>query len=130
VKHDLGKKIFEAVHLRYLSSHGWEQLREGSNHSWWCNPSQICRNSIPRHSEIKQVVISHKSARVLGSIALIAMVRLLLNATVRVRYLSGNDTPNKPLEWSGRHQRSASPPEAPCLPLKGSVRRIEFENGT
>ena len=31
---------------------------------------------------------------------------------------------NKPFEWTGRHLLSASPPQAPCLPLKGSVRRI------
>ena len=31
---------------------------------------------------------------------------------------------NKPLEWTGRRQSSASPPQAPCLPLRGSVRRI------
>ena len=29
---------------------------------------------------------------------------------------------NKPFEWTGRHELSASPPQAPCLPLKGSVR--------
>ena len=29
---------------------------------------------------------------------------------------------NKPLEWTGHHQLSASPPQAPCLPLRGSVR--------
>ena len=31
---------------------------------------------------------------------------------------------NKPLEWTGHHQLSASPPQAPCLPLRGSVIRI------
>jgi hypothetical protein len=30
---------------------------------------------------------------------------------------------NKPFEWTGHHQLSASPPQALCLPLKGSVRR-------
>jgi len=29
---------------------------------------------------------------------------------------------NKPFEWTGLHPLSASPPQAPCLPLKGSVR--------
>jgi len=32
---------------------------------------------------------------------------------------------NKPLEWKGHHQLSAAPPLSPCLPLRGSVRRIE-----
>ena len=29
--------------------------------------------------------------------------------------------PNKHLEWTGKHQLSATPPQAPCLPLRGSV---------
>ncbi|MFN9803508.1 MAG: hypothetical protein ACK54Y_06750 [Bacteroidota bacterium] len=36
----------------------------------------------------------------------------------------GNDfekPSNKPFEWTGRQLLSASPPQAPCLPLKGSV---------
>jgi len=28
---------------------------------------------------------------------------------------------NRPLEWSGLHHLSAAPPQAPCLPLRGSV---------
>jgi len=38
--------------LKYLQSHGCEFLREGSRHSWWWNPSQNKRSSIPRHTEI------------------------------------------------------------------------------
>jgi hypothetical protein len=30
---------------------------------------------------------------------------------------------NKPLEWTGRQQLSATPPKTPCLPLRGSVIR-------
>jgi hypothetical protein len=37
------------------------------------------------------------------------------------RFLWECDTSNKPLEWAGRLQLSASPPQAPCLPLRGSV---------
>jgi hypothetical protein len=33
--------------------------------------------------------------------------------------------PNKPLEWTGRHQLPALPPKDPRLPLKGSVRRTD-----
>lgn len=29
---------------------------------------------------------------------------------------------NKPLEWTGHHLLSATPPHALCLPLRGSVR--------
>jgi hypothetical protein len=32
---------------------------------------------------------------------------------------------NKPLEWTGHPQLSASPPQASCLPLRGSVRPTE-----
>jgi len=42
---------------------------------------------------------------------------------------SESDTSNKPFEWSGHHQLTASPPQAPCLPLKGGVRRIERRAG-
>ncbi len=31
---------------------------------------------------------------------------------------------NPPLEWTGHHQCLASPPPAPCLPLRSSVRMI------
>ena len=33
--------------------------------------------------------------------------------------------PNKPLEWTGLYKLSAPPPQAHCLPLRGSVRRID-----
>jgi len=35
-----------------------------------------------------------------------------------------HEPPNKPLEWTGPHPLSVPPPQAPCLPLRGSVRRI------
>jgi hypothetical protein len=31
---------------------------------------------------------------------------------------------NQPLEWTGHHLFFSTPPQATCLPLKGSVRRI------
>jgi len=34
----------------------------------------------------------------------------------------GSVTSNKPLEWTGHHLVSATPPYALCLPLRGSVR--------
>ena len=42
--------------LKYLRSHGCELLREGSNHSWWWNPSQNRRTAIPRHSEVVDIL--------------------------------------------------------------------------
>jgi mRNA interferase HicA len=38
--------------LKYLREQGCEFIREGGRHSWWGNPSQNKRSSIPRHSEI------------------------------------------------------------------------------
>jgi hypothetical protein len=43
-------------------------------------------------------------------------------AEVCGRFLWECDTSNKPFEWTGRHLLTASPPQAPCLPLRGSVR--------
>ncbi|MFM9101699.1 MAG: type II toxin-antitoxin system HicA family toxin [Cyanobium sp.] len=43
--------------LRYLSRCGCEQLREGGNHSWWWNPSKKLRSSIPRHTEVKELLV-------------------------------------------------------------------------
>jgi mRNA interferase HicA len=38
--------------LKYLRSQKCEFIREGSRHSWWWNPSQNKRSSIPKHAEI------------------------------------------------------------------------------
>ena len=45
-----------SVFLKYLRSQGCELLREGGSHSWWVNPAQNKRSSIPRHSEIKDIL--------------------------------------------------------------------------
>ncbi len=42
--------------LKYLRAQGCELLREGSKHSWWHNPVLNKRSSIPRHSEIKDIL--------------------------------------------------------------------------
>ncbi|MBM4334272.1 MAG: type II toxin-antitoxin system HicA family toxin [Deltaproteobacteria bacterium] len=39
--------------LAHLREHGCVFLREGSRHSWWSNPAQNKRSSIPRHNEIR-----------------------------------------------------------------------------
>jgi len=51
--------------LRYLRSHGCELLREGGRHSWWHNPAQNKRSSVPRHSEIHDN-LARKICRDLG----------------------------------------------------------------
>jgi len=38
--------------LRHLRENGCELLREGARHSWWHNPPQNKRSSVPRHNEI------------------------------------------------------------------------------
>lgn len=38
--------------LRYLRQQGCELIREGGRHSWWGNPANNRRSSVPRHSEI------------------------------------------------------------------------------
>lgn len=42
--------------LRHLRSHGCEFVREGSRHSWWCNPILNKRSSVPRHKEINDTL--------------------------------------------------------------------------
>ena len=39
--------------LRHLRQNGCVFVREGSRHSWWLNPEQNKRSSVPRHTEIK-----------------------------------------------------------------------------
>jgi mRNA interferase HicA len=43
--------------LKYLREHDCVFLREGGCHSWWLNPEQNRRSSIPRHSEIKDLLV-------------------------------------------------------------------------
>jgi mRNA interferase HicA len=39
--------------IDHLKFHGCEFLREGSRHSWWWNPNQNRRSSVPRHTEVR-----------------------------------------------------------------------------
>ncbi|MCP9943417.1 type II toxin-antitoxin system HicA family toxin [Cyanobium sp. ATX 6E8] len=43
--------------LRHLSQHGCSLLREGGNHSWWHQPELNRRSAIPRHTEIKELLV-------------------------------------------------------------------------
>lgn len=38
--------------VAHLREHGCVFIREGSRHSWWGNPLQNKRSSVPRHTEI------------------------------------------------------------------------------
>jgi hypothetical protein len=50
-------------------------------------------------------------------------------AEVRGRCLWEGDTSNKPFEWTGHHKLLATPPQASCLPLKGSVSQSRGTRG-
>jgi mRNA interferase HicA len=39
--------------IGHLKVYGCEFLREGSRDSWWWNPEQNKRSSVPRHAEVK-----------------------------------------------------------------------------
>jgi mRNA interferase HicA len=43
--------------VRYLVAHGCEFLREGARHSWWHNPNLNKRSAVPRHSEIRDMLV-------------------------------------------------------------------------
>ncbi|MFM7549787.1 MAG: type II toxin-antitoxin system HicA family toxin [Cyanobacteriota bacterium] len=43
--------------LRHLPQHGCALLREGGNHSWWHHPQLNRRSAIPRHNEIKELLV-------------------------------------------------------------------------
>jgi mRNA interferase HicA len=51
--------------IKHLRKNGCMLLREGGNHSWWVNPSQNKRSSIPRHREI-QDILANKICKDLG----------------------------------------------------------------
>jgi mRNA interferase HicA len=38
--------------LKHLREQGCAFIREGGSHSWWGNPQQNRRSSVPRHNEI------------------------------------------------------------------------------
>ncbi|OQA25123.1 MAG: YcfA-like protein [Verrucomicrobia bacterium ADurb.Bin345] len=42
--------------LKHLRVHGCVFLREGGRHSWWSNPARNLRSSVPRHSEIHDLL--------------------------------------------------------------------------
>jgi mRNA interferase HicA len=51
--------------LKHLRRNGCELIREGGRHSWWGNPSRNLRSSVPRHSEIKDL-LARKICKDLG----------------------------------------------------------------
>jgi mRNA interferase HicA len=51
--------------LRHLREQGCVLVREGGRHSWWLNPAQSKRSSVPRHNEIVDQ-LARKICRDLG----------------------------------------------------------------
>jgi len=51
--------------LRHLREQGCILIREGGRHSWWLNPTQNKRSSVPRHNEIVDQ-LARKICRDLG----------------------------------------------------------------
>ena len=51
--------------LRHLTGHGCRLLREGGNHSWWCNADSSRRSAVPRHREVDDL-LARKICRDLG----------------------------------------------------------------
>lgn len=43
--------------IKHLRSQGCELLREGGKHSWWRNPALNTRSAVPRHAEVKDVLV-------------------------------------------------------------------------
>ncbi|MBN1525510.1 MAG: type II toxin-antitoxin system HicA family toxin [Spirochaetales bacterium] len=44
--------------IKHLQANNCSLLREGGRHSWWHNPSKNLRSAIPRHSEIKDILVN------------------------------------------------------------------------
>ncbi|NCC51773.1 MAG: type II toxin-antitoxin system HicA family toxin [Spartobacteria bacterium] len=43
--------------IKHLRNQGCVLIREDGNHSWWGNPAQNKRSSVPRHSEIQDILV-------------------------------------------------------------------------
>ena len=43
--------------MAWLHEHGCVLVREGARHSWYGNPSENKRSSIPRHKEINDLLV-------------------------------------------------------------------------
>ena len=42
--------------IAHLEANGCELVREGAKHSWWGNPENQRRSSVPRHTEISDAL--------------------------------------------------------------------------
>jgi len=51
--------------IKHLEASGCELIREGANHSWWWNSQKNLRSSVPRHTEINDI-LAQKICKDLG----------------------------------------------------------------
>ncbi|MFH1095985.1 MAG: type II toxin-antitoxin system HicA family toxin [Candidatus Desantisbacteria bacterium] len=51
--------------LKHLRQQGCIFIREGGSHSWWRNPQQNRQSSVPRHTEINDL-LARKICKDLG----------------------------------------------------------------
>jgi len=51
--------------ISHLGKHGCVLIREGRRHSWWGNPANKRRSSVPRHNEVPDG-LARKICRDLG----------------------------------------------------------------
>ena len=51
--------------IRHLQGNGCVLIREGGKHSWWGNPANGRRSSVPRHTEVSDL-LARKICRDLG----------------------------------------------------------------
>ena len=51
--------------IKHLHKHGCELLREGAKHSWYSNPTLNKKSSVPRHTEIIDI-LANKICKDLG----------------------------------------------------------------
>ena len=51
--------------VTHLKTHGCVLVREGARHSWWGNPANNRRSSVPRHTEVNDQ-LARKICRDLG----------------------------------------------------------------
>ncbi len=51
--------------IKYLRANGCELIREGAKHSWWGSSGLNKKSSVPRHTEIKDI-LARKICKDLG----------------------------------------------------------------
>ena len=69
--------------LKHLREHGCVFIREGGSHSWWGNPAQNRRSSVPRHTEIIDILAYGKTEKADLSAKEIKILKALVEENLR-----------------------------------------------